>query len=40
MDNKDNKKVVDIDEVTKVNETEEEEQNMTIKPHLMGMRMM
>lgn len=39
MDNKETKKVVDIDEVTKVNETEEE-QNMTIKPHLMGMRMM
>ena len=38
MDNKETKKVVD--EVTKVNETEEEEQNMTIKPHLMGMRMM
>ena len=30
MDNKETKKVVDIDEVTKVNETEEEEQNMTI----------
>jgi len=39
MDNKDNKKAVDIEEVTKVNETEEE-QNMSIKPHLMGMRMM